>query len=268
MKTLLKLTAILFSLGIPVSQVRAHETWLAPSSDALTPGEQVDLNLTSGMKFPVLEYAIKPERVALARYRLGTVEDALATPSRGKTALHFRQTFPKPGLVVAWVRLLPKTLELSPDKVAEYFEEIDAPREVRDLWASLRGKESWNETYTKCAKTFLRSGEDKGGDSSKKPVGLPFEIVPLTSIGSLRAGQSADFQLLENGAPLAHIAVGRISAGDPRAFFLTDANGRVNIPFARSGRTLLLAVHLQRAGNGPGWRSNFTTLTLKVANEH
>lgn len=116
------LISLLF-LCLGVGNLSAHETWLAPSRFSGVPGEKIELSLASGMKFPELEYAIRPERVAAARIRLAGEEKALTMPKRDESALRFKEKFGAAGLVTAWVTLFPKTLELSEEKVGEYFEE-------------------------------------------------------------------------------------------------------------------------------------------------
>lgn len=252
------------ALCFPLGHSWAHETWLTPSEFSTTTGEKVEFRLTSGMRFPELDYAIRPERVATALFRLGGGEHAFATPCRGKSALRFAATFASAGLVTVWVSLAPKTLELSEEKVTEYFAEIDAPADVRKRWASVKGKIPWRETYTKCAKTFLAIGESRADQSWKNPVGLPLEIVPLSGPTSLKVGEKAGFRLLENGQPLPNIALGLIAEKDSRRDFqMTDSEGRATFTLGKTGRALFFAVHLRWRDDH--WQSNFTTLTIQVA---
>ena len=48
----------------------AHETWLAARLPSVSVGQMVHLDVTSGMSFPELDYAIRPERVNVASFRL------------------------------------------------------------------------------------------------------------------------------------------------------------------------------------------------------
>jgi uncharacterized GH25 family protein len=69
-------------LAVPA---RAHDTWLLPATRLVSLGATVDLDLTSGMAFPQLETAIKPERVEKAGYPLGGQTSTLqrTTPGSG-----------------------------------------------------------------------------------------------------------------------------------------------------------------------------------------
>jgi hypothetical protein len=215
------------------------------------------------MMFPELDYAIQPERVSTARGRMGAETFDLVSPSPGKTSLRFPQNFSRPGLVTAWVVLRPKVLELSDEKVAEYFHEIDASEEVRDAWEGLKGRQKWRETYTKCAKTYVALG-DASDDSWKDPVGMPLEIVPQGDPTSLKVGEKVTFQLLENGRPLPDLVLGLITQGnEARTFHKTDTEGRATFALERPGRALLFAVRLCR--NGDEWQSFFTSLTFRIA---
>ncbi len=254
---------LLLPLALSFVSASAHETWLAPASFAPEPGTQVTFSLTSGMKFPALEHAIRPERIRIARFRQGTLETDLGSSSSARSALQFQAAFPAAGFVAAWVTLEPRTLELTDAKVREYFAEINASPEIRDHWAQRKGRRKWKETYTKHAKTFLRVGDAPPDASWEKPVGLLLEFVPLQNPVTLKVGEHAGFLLLENGNPLRNCAVGLLFEGNPkRQFQTTDAEGRVTFELARPGQALFYAVQLR--ANGEEWQSDFTTLTLSV----
>ncbi len=254
----LALASVLFTARL----LSAHETWLEPSCFSGRVGETIEFDLTSGMGFPALEYAIKGKRVALARYRLDGKESALARSAAGKESLRFQQAFSSPGVVTAWVALAPKDIVLTDEKVVEYFEEIDPSPAVREAWTQLKGHQKWKEIYTKFAKTCVVIGEVKGDPAARLPVGMDFEIVPQADPGALRAGEPATFQLLAHGQPLAHASIGLLAEGQRRVFQTTDAEGRATFPLAHAGRTLVFAVDLHLAKDRSHWESKFTTFTF------
>lgn len=245
-------THTLFLLtALAVGKIEAHETWLAPSEFAASVGSEIQFSLTSGMNFPKLEYAIKPERISICRCRQG----------KTNLPLQFREKFPKAGLLTAWVVLFPKTLELSEKEVAEYFEEIAAPAEMRAFWNRLKAHHQWRETYTKCAKTFVAVGHASADSSWQEPVGMPLEIIPLNDPTKLRAGENFSVELRENGKPVAHASVGLI-ANRKRIFQQTDEAGRATFVLEKEGPALFFAVQLEwREGN---WFSIFSTLCLEA----
>ncbi len=261
---------VLVFLSLCSLSVWAHETWLAPRQTMVAPGALVLLDLTSGMAFPVLETAIKPERVAQARYRLGgqTLE-LTADPSAPKSLL-FSARLATEGVAVCWVELKPRALELTPAQVEEYFAEINATPAIRQAWATAGKARRWRESYTKHAKTFVRVGAPADDRSWAEPVGLAFEIVPERDPTTLRVGDELPVRVLQDGAPLADFPLGLEHAGSGHGVFQqTDAQGRVSFKLARAGRWLLYGTEL-RPSTKPEteWESDFTTLTIELPARH
>jgi uncharacterized GH25 family protein len=255
--------ALILSAALAVS---AHDTWLLARRVFVAPGASVWLDLTSGMAFPILDYAIKPERVSMARFRLNghTREIAARTSARKSLALHVPLS--AAGVATFWVELKPKSLELTPEQVAEYFDEINASGELRHSWANAGGTKRWREIYTKHAKTFVRVGRADADRSWSQPVGLALEIVPETDPTALKAGDNFTVRVLKNGAPLPDFSLGIVREGNILGEFQkTDAAGRVSFRLARSGKWLMRATEL-RPANKPDteWESDFTTLTIQV----
>ena len=244
----------------------AHETWLAPNQGYIAPGLSVRLDLTSGGTFPILETAIEPARLASFGIRLGeeTLKPAFAA---GPRSLKFSLLPPKEkeGFATAFVSLKPRKLTLTPDKVAEYLEEIGQTTAFLDKWKSRPEPRTWREEYRKHAKAFFRVGKAKD-DSWKNPVGLGLEIVPLSD--PTRAGGSEDFpvQVLRGEKPAAGFTlVALVDAKTPRAFAVTDANGKASFKLNRPGRWLIEGIDL-RESTKPGldFESDFTTMLVTV----
>lgn len=242
----------------------AHDTWLLARRASVPPGTVARLDLTSGMTFPVLDYAIKPERVNLARCRLNGKTFEVARSSASKS-LALRVRLPDEGVATLWVELNPKSLELTPKQVEEYFDEINAPAQFRQSWMN-GGKKRWREIYTKHAKTFMKVGESVADHSWVEPVGMALEIVPEKNPTTIRAGDEFPVRVLRNGLPLPNFSLGIVREGNSFSEFqTTDAEGRVTFRLARSGKWLLRGTEL-RPSNKPEteWESDFTTLTIEV----
>ncbi len=254
----------LFFIGL-VTNLSAHETWLLPVGFSVEVNESAEVDLTSGMAFPAPDHAISEERVSRAFIRLGEDKVAVGDVNPLNTSLRFVAPLPRAGLATVWIELRPRDIELTDEEVSEYLDEIGASDETRAAWSRLRGNHAWKETYTKHAKTFVAAGDTGSDQSWREPVGMGFEIVPLSHPLELRVGEEAQFHLLKNGAPLASATVGMLVEGtDERVFQTTDAQGRVTFPVDRAGRMLVFAVDLQLAENGVSWESDFTTLTGRV----
>ena len=255
------------SLGL-AANCFAHDTWLSPSTYSAEAGQTITFDLTSGMEFPTLDAAVKPERVAKAGFRIGGGEGVIKEFKPGEHALRVEHQFAKTGVATVWLQLSPKDIELSDDDVAHYLEEAHASEEVQRAWAAQKGREKWKELYTKCAKTCLAVGKAAADRSWAEPVGMALEFVPLADPTTLRAGQPAKFKLLRNGEPLGKAAIALHTEGDaaPR-FETTDAGGMVTFALEKAGPTMLATVHLTPPAAGKPWESEFSTLTFDVKAE-
>ena len=241
----------------------AHETWLQPSTHAAATGKSVRFDLTSGMDFPKLEHAIERDRVASAAFRSAGSTGTLGAPKRGAKALNWNHAFAKPGLATVWVDLQPKGIALTPDKVDEYFAEINASAAVRATWKALPMGTQWNEMYTKHAKTYVRVGDEAGDESWKVPAGMSLEIVPLSDPTRVRVGDTLRVSLLRSRFPLPRTSVGLMIEGDAkRTFAATDDTGVASFPITRAGSALIYAVDLRPGSQRSSWESDFATLTL------
>ncbi len=246
----------------------AHETWLMPSRFSTPATEEVPMDLTSGMEFPLLDQAIRMDRVALAGFRLAGKRTQIQTLRVLDQSLQLIPHFAGEGVAAIWVELHPRTIELNAGQVREYLEEINASDGIRAAWARRPPSESWRETYTKHAKTYVRIGSTAADRSWGDAVGMALEIVPGTDPLDLRVGEKASFRLLRNGKPLANVPVCLIVEGaGKRVFRTTDAQGRVVFLLERAGKLLLSAVDLRRTSVIGSWQSDFTTLVLQVGPE-
>ena len=265
---MIQLRATLTCLLASATTCLAHDTWLSPSSYSARVGQMVTFELTSGMEFPALDAAIKPERIAEAGFRIGGEKGELKEFTNAEHSLRTERAFDKEGIATVWQQLIPKDIELSDDDVAHYFEEVRASEEVQSAWAAQKGREKWRELYTKCAKTCVAIGKATDDRSWAQPVGMALELVPLMDPTTLRAGQEARFKLLRNGEPLAKAAVALHVEGDtgPR-YETTDSEGVVVFPLEKAGPTMLATVHLRPPAAGNPWQSEFSTFTFEVKRE-
>lgn len=260
----LSVAAVLLSVAWLPRPARAHDTWLLPSRPAIEAGSRLELEMTSGMQFPALESAIKPERVQTAECRLGGRRLPLeAAP--GEKALSLSATLPVAGTAVCRVDLAPRALELTPPQVEEYLEEIGAPAALRQAWAAEQGKRPWREIYSKHSKTAVAVGDAGGDPSWSEPLGSALEIVLECDPARLAAGSELAVRLLKNGQPLAGLALSFVAQGEEGALVATDAQGRARSKLTRAGWWLVRATELRRVERPDAtWESDFATLTLFV----
>lgn len=263
------LTILAFSLPAAINAF-GHDTWLNPERFVLKNNATVALDLTSGMKFPKNESAIKPERVEAARCRIAGETMDISAIEAGNESLRFKHPLKTDGVAVCWVQLHPRTLELKPEQVAEYLDEIGATEDLRKEWEAMTPPR-WRESYRKNSKTILRVGLAKSESSWKDPVGMPLEIVPERDPTQLRPNAKEMFsvRVLKNGEPLADFPLNAVRGGESKGETRkTDSAGLVSFLFDKPGRWLLRGTEVRRSSQPDvDWESDFTTLTLEVGAE-
>lgn len=244
-----------------------HDTWLMPERLAAKPGSVLTINMTSGMAFPALDYAIRPQRVKVARCRLAGTTTELTKKTSGAKSLRFQLPLRRAGIATVWVETgPPKTVDLSPNQVREYVGEIDAAPSVRRRWESQAAKpRRWRERYSKHSKTFVRVGDAANDASWKTPVGMSLEIVLEQDPRDVPMGGPLAARVLKNGKPLANFALGLLREGQKVGRFRrTDAAGGVAFPMTQRGRYLLRGTELRPSNErNLEWESDFTTLTFE-----
>ena len=246
----------------------AHDTWLAPDKFSVAPGSTVTLDMTSGMEFPKLDAGPKPERVEAAKCRLAGETFDLERPIGAANALQFQANLRQAGVATIFVKLMPRALELKPDEVQHYLDEVDAPAALRKEWNDMKEKR-WRESYTKHAKTFVRVGETPEDRSWAEPIGAALEIVPESDPMTLREGGILPVRVLKDGAPLKNFALSAVGEGDTKGEIRrTDAAGRVSFRINKAGPWMVRGTEIRKSTAGDvDWESDFATLTLEVASK-
>ncbi len=270
---LLALAAVGAALAATAAVARAHDTWLLALRAVVPPGAELLLDLTSGMRFPANETALKAERVAAARARLAGAVDTLPPPRAAARSLRFRAPLRRAGVATLWVDLAPRELALDSAEVVGYLREVGAPDSVRAAYLRpppAGGARRWRERYVKHAKAVVRVASPQrpvpAADSSwREPAGQALELVPDVDPTALRAGDTLRVRLLgAGGAPVPFAAAGFVGAGARAAGALarTDAAGRVAFRVPAAGRWMVRATVLRRAASPDlDWESDFATLT-------
>ena len=253
-------------LLVASAAARAHDTWLLATPKGGASGPSVRIDMTSGMAFPALEHAVRPERVERAMLRVGGESKRLPAPLATRASLRYSLTLAQPGIAALWVELAPRALDLKPELIDEYLREIGAAERVGPRWRARPDPKAWHEVYRKHAKTFVRVGAPAPVESSwREPVGMGLELVPESDPTAPATGAALALVLLKDGRPLAGLPVAaERGAKDARtrSFETSDAAGRVTFQLDRPGPWLFAATELRE--NGADWESDFTTLTVVV----
>ncbi|CAN5525941.1 hypothetical protein BH18VER1_BH18VER1_22720 [soil metagenome] len=125
--------AFIFSVAASLIalQAKAHDTWLIADQMRVAPKATVTLDLTSGMAFPALDVAPKRESIPNASGRLAGRTFELSDISAAPNSLQFKTELPEPGIAALWIKLPSRTLELKPEQVAMFNEEVNAPESLQ-----------------------------------------------------------------------------------------------------------------------------------------
>ncbi len=243
----------------------AHDTWIQAREGSVAPGTPARFDATSGDAFAVLDYAIAPDRIAREGLRAVGSTRRFTTRRREKTSLLLESVVGNDAIATAWLELKPRKLELAPEKVKEYLEDIGEWETIGKTLATPPGR--WRESYRKHAKTFVRVGTPAEADRSwSDPVGLALEIVPEQDPTALHAGEALRVRVLWSGQPLEGFAlVASVAGSKEHRVARTDSGGRATVSLDRAGRWLLAGTRLVPSRKpGLEWESDFTTLTLLV----
>jgi uncharacterized GH25 family protein len=262
MHSLPRLTAALVLSG--AAAAGAHDTWLR-SAPRQAPGATAVFALTSSGSFPEPDHAIEPGRVERSLCRVAGQEVPLRAGSRSRQALRLRARGLAAGVAACGVSLKPRTLELKAEDVAHYLEEVGAQDTIGAAWKARGAGAAWRETYAKHAKACTRVG-DRGDGSWREPLGLDFELVPLSDPTGLTPGATLEVRLLKAGQPLRGLAVRASRAGQAPVFATTGEDGRASFTLGAAGPWLLAATEIRPHPARPSeWESDFTTLVVEVA---
>ena len=255
-------TSWLFSLAT----VFAHDTWIIPNKFHVRPGENLILDLTSGMEFPKLDVGPKRERIQAVMCRLNGNTSELTDFAEAPNSLRIKAALAQTGIATLWVKSPAKEIELKPDQVQEYLDEIDAAASVRTQWAAPKEPKRWRESYRKHSKTFVRVGDGNADMSWREPVGMFLEIVPEKNPTALRAGEDFPVRVLKDGKPFPDFSLGIVGAGEAKgAIQKTNEAGRAIFRLGKAGPCLLRGTDLRKSAREVvEWESDFTTLTIEV----
>lgn len=250
---------------LAASSALAHDTWILPASGSVRPGTALSFDITSGMAFPALDHAIATDRLAAASFRLRGKTSDIPSRAAGAHALKLTATLSESGIAVVWAESKPRFIELKPEQVKEYLEEIGAWDTVGREWQSGSSR-SWREIYTKHAKTFVAVGSANGDASWAEPVRMRLEIVPEADPTRLRSKAEFSVRLLRDGLSVSDFPVGMVEAGQKTGVIRkTNSEGRVSFTSSRRGWVLIRATDLKRSdSNDADWKSDFSTLTVWV----
>lgn len=247
---------------LAASPASAHDTWFQPE-DAAPSGART-LALGTGTHFPLQETAIGAEYLVAAACRGAGGPPQPLQPLRTTERALLLRTPSSAGGQSCWAQSQPFEITLAPAIVDVYLKEIAAPASVRAAWADMQARGiAWTERYAKHARIELPGGDVRAA----APSGMALEARPLGEQAGWRVGDTARFELLRDGQPLAGQAVEfRHERAPVGVWRRSDAQGQLEMRLPLPGRWVLRGTELRAVPDQPGhWDSRFVTLAFEVA---
>jgi uncharacterized GH25 family protein len=262
MKTTI-LTAALIAMSASTSF--AHDTWIMCTPPVIKSGAVVSMHVTSGMAFPALDTAPDAARIKTCEWRIGGQRGSLSEFTKEDESLVVSGRVTTDGVAVIYALFHPKEIDLTPEEVKEYMDEIGAPESVRRAWEE-SGDATFHETYTKHARTYLRVGESGDAKACLGPVGFNIDFMPDRDPTILKTGESLTIKVIRGGQEHEGFAVGAVRGQGRATLYRTNQNGMVTIDIDAPGWWLIRGTELRRKADGT-WESDFTTLTFFVGKD-
>ncbi|MBK8527103.1 MAG: DUF4198 domain-containing protein [Rubrivivax sp.] len=267
------IAALLVGL-VALAPARAHDTWFAAQPGAGAGAWQ--LALGTGDRFPDQQFTLSAELLQRQGCRQGDGQaQAMRVLRQRDQALQLqprsalRTQRGQHGAQTCWAQLRPLDIEITPEQVQVYLDEISAAPALRQAWREMRARGAvWKERYTKHARVELLDRRLGGGDApAAQPVPMGMDIVLDSGLERIHAGDEIRFRVLRHGQPLPGFAVELQGERSPVGLWRrTDAEGRVSLRVPFAGAWLLRGVDLRLSGTRvDSWESDFVTLAFSVA---
>jgi uncharacterized GH25 family protein len=181
--------------------VQAHEFWLQPAKYRVTRGETLTIDFKAGENFMGEPWKFTPERIKTLQWFHGDKSKDISNDVVTGEKENVRVTLDDEGPHVFALESTESFIALDADKFNEYLKEdgLDEALDYRKKNNLLT--DSAREFYSRHSKLIVQVGE-KTGDTYKKEVGMPVEIIPLENPYSLKIGDRMRFKIFYNGQPL------------------------------------------------------------------
>lgn len=251
-------------LAVMTTESPAHDTWILCDPAVVPSGRVLSVRMTNSEKFPAFESAPKAERIAKAEWRIGDQRGSVADFKPEEKSLTASGRATTDGVAVIAVEFKPNQIQLTPEQVAEYLEEIGAPASVRRAYEQDGVAAGWHETYTKHAKTYVRIGA--GGDASGAlgPVGFAIDFLPDSDPTALKVGDTLAMKVIRGGNELESAPVMVVCGATGEAVMpRTNKAGMIVVKVTAPGWWLVHTTELRRQAAGV-WESDFSNMTFYV----
>jgi uncharacterized GH25 family protein len=258
------LTLAVMMLGLVTSASVAHDTWIICDPFVVPSGRLLTVRMTSGEKFPTMESAPEVDRIAKAEWRLGDKSGTISDFKKDAKSLAASGKVANDGVAVITVEFKPKEIELKPEEVSDYLEEIAAPASVRKAYEQDGAKAGWHETYTRHAKTYVKIGSGGDATGALGPVGFNIDFLPDSDPTALKVGDTLALKVIRGGLELESSPVFVVCGATGEAVMpRTNQTGMMLVKITAPGWWMVRTTQLRRQSAGV-WESDFTTMTFYV----
>jgi uncharacterized GH25 family protein len=251
-------------LAAPLS-AEAHEFWIEPQKYHASVNEDVPVELKVGQMLNGRSYPYLSHKIIAYQMTDGGGTSPLTGNEGDIPSVVYHA--PTAGLHILSYHAAPESITYDEfTNFSEYLAEEGKGSLIgrhRERGLPERG---FTETYSRNAKALIQIGGADPEDKDKA-IGLPFELVAEENPYIVNSA-SIPVVLLWRGepAPDEQIAVFRKKGKSEvtRTTFITDAEGKANIPLFGGGQFLLSAVHLEEveAQGNVAWHSTWASLVF------
>jgi uncharacterized GH25 family protein len=257
--------AILIGLATLPRLASAHDFWIEPDTFRPQPGARVGLRLYVGQNFAGESIPYFPDRferyVSVGPAGEQPIPGVLGDEPAGVI------TATAPGLYVIGLRTRPEEVRFDTgEEFEQYLRTEGLERNLALHRQRYRPGRAVRETYFRCAKSLIAVGAVDPATADRM-LGLPLELVALTSRYPPRANAPLRLQLLYQGQPLAGalVMLSNKRRPLPKLTARTDADGIVQFEPRLPGTWLATAVHMVPAPRfaAADWNSLWASLTFE-----
>lgn len=244
--------ALLAAVG--ASAAFAHDFFLLPENFQTQAAGQVNVQATVSSIFPKPDIVVTADRIGQL-YARGAGNPKLTVAGAGTNALNLRLSAPRPGLVVAGVKTLPRDVEYEEDRIGIILEEYNVGPAAMAAVERLPKPRTLRVSSRRFAKTFICAASCGDRSAASQAFGVDLEFV-----GTRQGG--GHFQLLHRGKILPDHPVDVVMADGKRTHIRTDGRGVVHLSADGRGPVMLFAAVMGVPAGNERFTLDLTSLTL------
>ncbi|RYY79762.1 MAG: DUF4198 domain-containing protein [Comamonadaceae bacterium] len=221
--------------------------------------------MTTGTHYPVPQFPVNPTTVVQPGCSDGQNRLALRPLQVSAESLTLLPVTRGAPLLACWAELTEYGVDLPPDLIPVYLDEIHASPALRDLSArNQRDGKGWSERYRKFMRfePTVAQASPAARAAARQPVGHGLELV-VQGDQPVVPGVPFQVRLLRDGQPLAGLPIQLVDQRGQGEWASTDAQGLLGTVVPAAGAWMLRGVDL-RPTPDRRWESRFVTLVLEV----